>query len=83
MTPVEFGEQNMTFAKDQPQYIPLPAHHFRDREGRVIFCWQLTDDEKAEILRTGLIWHEVVTFNNPLQPQLLHAVKPAMGACDA
>lgn len=83
MTPVEFGGQNIVFAKDQPEYRPLPAHLVDNIEGTVFFCWQLTEEEKAEVLRTGLIWHEVLTFNRALQPQILHATKPQMGPCDA
>lgn len=26
MTPIEFPEHNVVFAKDQPEYLPLPAH---------------------------------------------------------
>ena len=34
--------------------------------------------ERLQILLTGRIWHEVLTFNGPLQPQMLMVEKPEM-----
>lgn len=74
---VEFPEVNSIIAKDQPQYRPMPAHRVaHDREGRLICCWELTAEEIAEVGRTGKIWQQVLTFNQPLQPQLLSVEKP-------
>lgn len=75
---IEFPEQTVVVAKDQPEYEPLPAHQFGDREGRITCCWELTDDELAELLKTKRIWHTVMTFGGPLQPQLLTVEKPEM-----
>jgi hypothetical protein len=76
---IEFPEQNVIYAKDQPQYRPLPAYRVpRDPEGRVICCWSLTWRERLTLLFTGKIWHHVLTFNARLQPQLLEVDKPAM-----
>lgn len=76
---IEFPEQTVVIAKDQPEYEPLPAHvHVHDRAGRITCCWELTDDELAELLMTKRIWHTVMTFGQPLQPQLLSVEKPAM-----
>lgn len=70
MKPVEFPEQNVIFAKDQPEYLPLPAYKENGPQGQVISCWELTEDELEEIRRTGKIWLMTMTFNNPLQPIL-------------
>jgi hypothetical protein len=79
MTPVEFPEQTVVIAKDQPQYLPLPAHVYAgDQDRRVTFCWKLTPDELVELNRTGLLWHTVMTFGDPLQPQMLSVDKPVM-----
>lgn len=67
MKPIEFPEQNVVFAKDQPEYQPLPAHKTED--GEVISCWALTWRERLKLLCTGKIWWSVLTFNMPLQPQ--------------
>jgi hypothetical protein len=40
MKPTEFLEQNCVYAKDQPEYLPLPVH--RTEDGMVISCWALT-----------------------------------------
>jgi hypothetical protein len=66
MTPVEFEGANVVFAKDQPEYIPLPA--MKEENGDVTTCWELTEDEKRAVQETGRIWLTVKTFNQPLQP---------------
>jgi hypothetical protein len=76
---IEFPEQTIVFAKDQPQYRPLPAHRFAgDPTGRIAFCWSLSWRERWLVLLRGRIWHEVLTFNESLQPQLLRTDKPEM-----
>lgn len=76
MKAVEFSEQTVVFGKNQPQYLPLPAHADKGEEGRVTFCWRLTWRERLTLLVTGRLWHQVLTFRNPLQPQLLLLQKP-------
>lgn len=78
MNLIDFPEQNTVFAKDQPQYRALPARRFGDSEGRIACCWSLTWRERLRVLWTGCIWHQVLTFNQPLQPQLLTVEKPEM-----
>lgn len=41
MKPKEFKGQNIVFAKDQPEYQPLPA--LRMPDGEVITCWGLSE----------------------------------------
>lgn len=72
----EFPEQNVVFAQDQPEYLPLPAHRVPGAEGRIVFCWRLTWLERLRVLFTGTIWHQVLTFRQPLQPQLATVEKP-------
>lgn len=74
MTPIEFTEQNVVFAKDQPEYLPLPA--YRDEDGTVISCWKLSWKERLKILLTGKLWLSILTFNAQLQPQLPSADNP-------
>ena len=75
---VEFPEQTVVIAKDQPPYKPLPAHRFNDDSGRIACCWELNWHERLTVLFRGRIWHQVLTFNQPLQPQLLSVKKPEM-----
>lgn len=68
MKPIEFPGQNVIFAKDQPEYQPLPAIRLQD--GTVISCWQFTDDEIEAVLKTKCLFLKQLTFNQPLQPIL-------------
>ncbi len=78
---IEFPEQTTVYAKDQPEYLPLPAHRFAgDPQGRIACCWQLTWRERFTLLWRGVLWHQVLTFKQPLQPQLLTVEKPEMPA---
>ena len=80
MEVIEFNEQTVVIAKDQPEYLPLPAHQFGDDEGRIIFCWKMSWRERVRVLLTGTLWQQVLTFNQPLQPQKLETIKPDMSA---
>ncbi len=71
---IEFKEQNVIIAKDQPEYLPMPAHITQD--GRVICLWQLTWKERLTLLLKGKLWHTVLTFGRPMQPQLLQGDSP-------
>jgi hypothetical protein len=68
MTPITFKGYNVTFAKNQKPYIPLPAKRFPGPEGLVTSCWKLTWKERITILFHGVIWLSCLTFNHPLQP---------------
>jgi hypothetical protein len=93
---IEFEEQTMIIASDQPQrmiarrdgdgYVRfdafvrrIPAHRFADDgDGRVAWCWKLSWRERLVVLATGRLWHQVLTFAAPFQPQLLTVEKPQM-----
>ena len=64
----------VTYAKDQPQYIPLPG--YRDAEGVILTRWQLSWKERLQALFGGCIWLSVMTFNRPLQPVKLETQCP-------
>lgn len=69
MKPTEFEEQNVVFAKDQPEYQPLPAHKaLNDTRGTVVSCWELSPEEIELINQTGKVYVSQLTFNQPLQP---------------
>lgn len=78
MTLIDFPERTVVIAKDQPEYLPLPAHQFKDATGRIACCWKLTWKERIAVLLRGTLWHQILTFNQPLQPQLLTVDKPEM-----
>lgn len=74
MKPIDFEESNITYAKDQPEYLPLPAH--RTEDGTVTSCWKMGFREKIKVLFTGRIYLKLLTFNSPLQPQYLTVDNP-------
>jgi hypothetical protein len=64
--PVEFPEQTIIWAKNQPPYFPLPAY---TDEKETISCWKLTLTERIKILLFGRLWLRQMNFGGPLQPQ--------------
>lgn len=68
MKPIKFKEHNCVYAKDQPEYIQLPAFKSKDDKGTVIFCIGMSFKERLRVLFTGKIWCSLLTFNNPLTP---------------
>ena len=76
MKPINFPEVTCTYAKDQPEYIPLPV--YKDiNTGEVVSCWQLTRRERWKIFFTGKLWISNLTFLKPLQP-----IRPSVNKSD-
>lgn len=75
MKAIEFPEQNVVFAKDQPEYLPLPAFKNDSPQGEVIFCQSLSLKERIKVLFTGKIWVSLLTFNKPLTPSFMSVNK--------
>lgn len=74
MKPTDFPQSNTVYGKDQPEYLPLPAH--RTEDGYVVSCWELTEEEVEQISQTRKLWVGQLTFNHPLQPQALIVEDP-------
>ncbi|MFA5723971.1 MAG: hypothetical protein WC979_06955 [Candidatus Pacearchaeota archaeon] len=66
MKPIYFIQCNIIYAKDQPPYIPLPAHKTED--GQVTSCWGFSWKERLRILFGAKVYWRQLTFNNALQP---------------
>lgn len=66
----------ITFAKNQPEYLPLPAIKVDD--GTVITRWKLTWKERIKVLFFGNLFLQQLTFNSPLQPQLPSVDEPKL-----
>ena len=71
MKPVEFKHQNIVFAKDQPEYQPLPALRIDSPTGEVVSCWKLSFKERLQVLIFGRVWMSLMSFNKPLTPSYL------------
>ncbi|HLX52873.1 MAG TPA: hypothetical protein VKR58_02975 [Aquella sp.] len=75
MIPIEWNKSNnVVYAENQPEYHPLPA--LRKANGRIMICWKLTWKERIKLLFTGKLYHQVLTFNYPLQPIILSTDYP-------
>ena len=68
MKPINFKHANTTYAKDQPQYQPLPVLKLDTDQGEAIACWKMSLWERIYCLFTGKVWVSLSTFNKPLTP---------------
>lgn len=74
---IRFSEANIVIGKDQPDYIPIPAYVLaNDPAGTMTFKWKLNWFQRLKVLFTGVVWHEVLSFRQPLQPQRVGCDKP-------
>ena len=73
MKPIEFPQQNIVWAKNQPPYLPLPAY---TDEKWTISCWKLTLKDYIKLLLGGKLWLFHKNFGEPLQPQSLSIDTP-------
>ncbi len=76
MKPIEFPGFNITFAKNQPEYLPLPC--YRDSQGTIIICWKGTWRDRLRFLFTGQVWQTVMTFGQHLQPITIETVRASI-----
>jgi len=81
MEPINFKQVNVVYGKNQPEYRELPA--FKNKDGLVVSCWQLSFKERLKILFGGKIWLSLSTFNRPLTPSFLTTNKAdVIRGCD-
>ena len=73
MHPIEFPEQTVVWARNQPPYLPLPAY---TDDHVTISCWSLTWRERLLVLWRGTLWLRQNNFEQKLQPQALSVVYP-------
>lgn len=85
MKPIEFPEQTNVFAKDQPEYMPLPAWINPDPAsmGEVISKWKFSEKELQEVIKNnGEFYLTVCTFHGRRQIHIDEVMKVA-SECDA
>lgn len=66
------------FAKDQPEYTPLPASV--DPSGLVMTEWEFSAEDLAKIVDGGRLRLWLHTFNQPLQPIIIEVVHESRDA---
>ena len=64
----EIKEEPILFAKDQPEYQPLPAYKYKDN---VLSCWNLSWKERLQVLFGGRIFLTLKVFGKPLTPSYI------------
>jgi hypothetical protein len=56
------------FAKDQPQYLPLPALILQGEGKPVVSRWKLDDEERSRIAQGADILLTQMIFDGPYNP---------------
>jgi len=74
MKVIKFKECNVNFAENQEEYKTLPAFH-DSKNGIVVSCYKLSLKDLIKVAFTRKIWLGIMTFNKPLQPQLMSVDK--------
>ena len=67
MKPVGVPEQNTVYPADQFRG-ERPAYRSEGTESAVTSCWEISDEDLAEIIATRRIYVTQLTFRHPLQP---------------
>jgi len=73
-TQPEMLQYEIVIAKDQPQYIPLPAVVSGD--GLVVTRWRFSFWERWSILITGNLWHSQMCFSEKPHPIRIQTDEP-------
>ena len=60
--------EEVVYAADQPEYLPLRSLKSKGKWGRVISRWTFTSEQRQAIANGADILLELSTFNQPLQP---------------
>lgn len=78
MKSIDFPEANLPLAKDQPEYQTLYVHFqkFTVPYFPMTACFQLTDEEVEEIVRTRKLWFTQSTFGKGFSPITLSLMNP-------
>jgi len=66
MKPIKFKKSNAEIAKNQDEYLTLPAEIRED--GEVISCWKFSFKERVQVLFGKNLYISMLTFKKPLQP---------------
>lgn len=65
---IEFPQQNTVIAKNQPEYLPLPAKLSGHEDGLMAVCYRLTFWEIVKLIFTRKLWIETLTFHRGVTP---------------
>jgi hypothetical protein len=66
----------VVYAKDQPEYQPLPAVWIEGPTRPVVSRWRLSEEERKEVAAGADIVLTLLSFGNPLTPSHLQVCMP-------
>jgi hypothetical protein len=66
----------VVYAKDQPDYNPLPAVYLDTPSRPVLSRWRLTHDERVSVAAGADIVLTLLSFGQPLTPSHLQVCMP-------
>jgi hypothetical protein len=71
--PVINGHESdeIVYAEDQPQYIPLRTLVGSDRDRKVLSRWSPNPEQRKALAEGADIYLQLLTFGDPLQPILM------------
>lgn len=71
----------VTLAKHQPEYVPLPAIIGNDQNGIITTRWTLSWRERIRLLIHGDLWLQQMTFHRGFSPVKLTVTQPDITEC--
>lgn len=60
--------EEVVYAADQPEYLPLRSLRSKGKWGRVISRWTFNPEQRQAIASGADVFLELSTFHQPLQP---------------
>lgn len=79
MEPCKFDGWQIEIAKNQKEYLPIPAHIENSASVVITTCWKSSFWQRVMFLFTGKVYVQLMTFGKPLQPQKLSISNPVGG----
>ncbi len=69
-----YQDKEVVFAKDQPEYMPLPALVLEGEDKPVVSRWQINDEERKQIAEGADILLTQMIFTDLYHPVRLEVV---------
>jgi len=76
MKPVNFPQQTDILVDQDDKEMSLPVYRCDDDKQSVMSCWKLSKKDLEIIQRTGLVWVQVETYGETMQPMRLDVTPP-------
>lgn len=77
MKSIKLPDFNIEIGKGQPEYNVLHAKEISpENTGSLLMCFELTDEEVAEIVKTKRTYYSRLTFYEKFQPMRLSVEMP-------